>query len=263
MKALSLDVELTWSGTGLQGVGQIQTDDVAPDLSGPESMGGRGVGTNPEGRFVCAVSSCYTATLFAVPRRDQLPVASLAVTARTTVTGFLAATRFARLVVIPKVIGGDTARQAEYTLLARDRCFIGRTLAPAVAYVHVRGDGARAPDLGQPLPGPQREARGGDPVRCGWCNDARGARTGGHLRRRLCDRPRPSLPGRRRIHDHDRVRGDHRGGHELAHRRRRDDRARARPTGRRSTCSSTTRRTSTSSACAGDLGHQEPLGVAS
>ena len=90
MKALSLDVELTWSGTGLQGVGQIQTDDVAPDLSGPESMGGRGVGTNPEGLFVCAVSSCYTATLFAVPRRDQLPVASLAVTARTTVTGFAA-----------------------------------------------------------------------------------------------------------------------------------------------------------------------------
>jgi peroxiredoxin-like protein len=101
MKALSLDVELTWSGTGLQGVGQIQTDDVAPDLSGPESMGGRGVGTNPEGLFVCAVSSCYTATLFAVPRRVQLPVASLAVTARTTVMGFLAATRFARLVVTP------------------------------------------------------------------------------------------------------------------------------------------------------------------
>ena len=32
-----------------------------------------------------------------------------------------------------------------------------------------------------------------------------------------------------RLHDHDRVRGDHRGGHELAHRRRRHDRARARP----------------------------------
>jgi phosphosulfolactate synthase (CoM biosynthesis protein A) len=34
---------------------------------------------------------------------------------------------------------------------------------------------------------------------------------------------------RRCLHDHDRVGGDHRGGNQLAHRRRRDDRARARP----------------------------------
>jgi organic hydroperoxide reductase OsmC/OhrA len=32
-------------------------------------MGGRGAGANPEKMFVCAVSSCYTATLFAVLRR--------------------------------------------------------------------------------------------------------------------------------------------------------------------------------------------------
>ena len=35
------------------------------------------------------------------------------------------------------------------------------------------------------------------------------------------DRTGAALPRRRRLHDHDRVRGDHRGGHDLAHRRRR------------------------------------------
>ena len=160
MRDLSFDVALTWSGTGLEGAGQIQTDDVALQLSGPESMGGRGVGTNPKELLVCAVSSCYAATLFAGLRRAQLPVDSLAVAASGTVTGFPAATRFARIVVTPTSIGGDIARQPEYKAaasLAHDRCFIGRTLAPEVVYevgsVHVRGDLALAPTPDQPLAG--------------------------------------------------------------------------------------------------------------
>src|SRR5205085_4490688 len=99
MRDLSFDVELSWSATGRQGAGQIQTDDLALDLSGPKSMGGRGVGTNPEELLVCAVASCYTATLFAVLHRAKLPVESLAVGASGTVSGFPAATRFARIVV--------------------------------------------------------------------------------------------------------------------------------------------------------------------
>jgi hypothetical protein len=61
MNDLSVDVALTWSVAGLQDAGQMQNDDVALDLSGPESMGGRGVGTDPEELLVCAVSSCYAA----------------------------------------------------------------------------------------------------------------------------------------------------------------------------------------------------------
>ncbi len=101
MRDLSFDVALTWSGTGLEGAGQTQTDDVALHLSGPESMGGRGVGTNPEELLVCAVSSCYAATPFAGLRRAQLPVDSLAVAASGTVTGFPAATRVTGIVVTP------------------------------------------------------------------------------------------------------------------------------------------------------------------
>jgi len=160
MRDLSFDVALTWSGTGREGSGQIQTGDVALHLSGPESMGGRGVGTNPEELLVCAVSSCYAATLFAVLRRAQLPVASLAVGAGGTVTGYPAATQFSGIVVTPTIIGGDTARQAEYEAaasLAHDRCFIGHTLAPEVVYevgsVHVRGGLALAPIPDRPHAG--------------------------------------------------------------------------------------------------------------
>jgi len=160
MRDLSFDVELSWSATGRQGAGQIETDDLVLELSGPKSMGGRGTGTNPEELLVCAVSSCYTATLFAVLRRAQLPVDSLAVAGSGTVTGFPTATRFARIVVTPTIVGGDIARQSEYEAaasVAHARCFIGQTLAPEVAYevgsVQVRGDVAPAPTPEQPLPG--------------------------------------------------------------------------------------------------------------
>ena len=76
MSDLSFDVELMWSETAGKGAGEIKTDDLVLELSGPESMGGRGVGTNPEELLVCAVSSCFTATLFGVLRRAQLPVDS-------------------------------------------------------------------------------------------------------------------------------------------------------------------------------------------
>ena len=149
MSDLSFDVELMWSETEGKGAGEIQTDDLVLELSGPESMGGRGVGTNPEELLVCAVSSCFTATLFGVLRRAQLPVDSLAVDASGTVTGFPGHARFARIVVSPTILGGDAERHPEYETaaeIAHERCFIGRTLAPEVAYevgsVQVREDAA-------------------------------------------------------------------------------------------------------------------------
>ena len=149
MNDLSFDVELMWSETGGKGAGEIKTDDLVLELSGPESMGGRGVGTNPEELLVCAVSSCFTATLFGVLRRAQLPVDSLAVGASGIVTGFPGHARFARIVVSPTILGGDGARHQEYEAaagIAHDRCFIGHTLAPEVIYevgpVQVREDAA-------------------------------------------------------------------------------------------------------------------------
>jgi peroxiredoxin-like protein len=137
MKDLRFDIELRWSGSGRDGVGEIHADNVSIDLSAPESMGGRGVGTNPEELLVSAVSSCYTATLFGVLRRARLPVASLAVDASGGVTGFPGKARFDRLSVSPTILGGDPSRQDEYetaAVLAHDRCLIGHTLAPEVTY---------------------------------------------------------------------------------------------------------------------------------
>ena len=110
MDDLNFDIELGWVGTGREGAGTIQTDDLLMELSAPESMGGRGVGTNPEELLVCGVSSCFTATLFGVLRRARLPVDSLMIKASGTVTGFPGHARFARIVVTPTILGGDVAR---------------------------------------------------------------------------------------------------------------------------------------------------------
>jgi peroxiredoxin-like protein len=157
MSDLSFDVELMWSETGGKGTGEIQTDDLVLELSGPAPMGGRGVGTNPEELLVCAVSSCFTATLFGVLRRAQLPADSLTVAATGTVTGFPVHARFAGIVVSPTILGGDVERHQEYEAaagIAHDRCFIGHALAPEVAYevgsVRVQEDAALAADERSP-----------------------------------------------------------------------------------------------------------------
>jgi peroxiredoxin-like protein len=175
MNDLRFEIELRWSGKGRNGAGEILTDDLALELSTPESMGGRGVGTNPEELLVSAVSSCYTATLFAVLDRAKLPVDSLAVDASGTVTGVPGRARFAGIVVSPTILGGDLTRQPQYEAaadLARDRCFIGHALAPELSYevgsVRVReavalaraSDEARSPGttrggIDEPSPAPR------------------------------------------------------------------------------------------------------------
>ena len=78
---------------------------------------------------------------------------SLAADASGTVTDFPGHTRFARIVVSPTIMGGNVERQSEYETaaeIAHERCFIGRTLAPEVAYevgpVKVRKDAALPAD---------------------------------------------------------------------------------------------------------------------
>jgi peroxiredoxin-like protein len=157
MTDLSFDVELMWSETEGKGAGEIQADNLVLELSGPESMGGRGVGTNPEELLVSAVSSCFTATLFGVLRRAKLPVDALEVGASGTVTGFPGHTRFAGITVNPTILGGDAGRHPEYEAAAErahDRCFIGHTLSPDVYYevgsVRVRENAAL--DADEPSP---------------------------------------------------------------------------------------------------------------
>ncbi len=137
MAGLSFDVRLSWSGAGRDGTGEIATDELALEWSVPASMGGRGVGTNPEELLVCAVSSCYTATLLGVLRRAGLPASGIRTEATGTVTGYPGQARFARIVVSPTIVDGDPALVRQYEQAAEaahDRCFIGRTIAGNVDY---------------------------------------------------------------------------------------------------------------------------------
>ncbi len=137
MHELPFQVELEWSGTGPNGAGRIITDDLQLELSTPASMGGRGVGTNPEELLVSAVASCYTATLFGILRRRGLPATSVHVDARGTVSGYPDQAWFSRIVVSPTIIDGDPSRANAYERAAdtaHDRCFIGRTIAGNVDY---------------------------------------------------------------------------------------------------------------------------------
>lgn len=137
MGELPFQVELEWSGSGREGAGRILTDDLELELSTPGSMGGRGVGTNPEELLVCAVASCYAATLAGVLRRSGLPATSVSVDARGTVGGYPEQARFERIVVSPTIRDGDRRRVHEYEQAAEtahERCFIGRTIAGAVDY---------------------------------------------------------------------------------------------------------------------------------
>jgi peroxiredoxin-like protein len=137
MRELAFGVQLEWSGSGRDGAGRIITDDLELEYSTPASMGGRGVGTNPEELLVCAVASCYSATLLGLLRRADLPAAAVQTAAAGSVSGYPAQARFARLTVSPTIVDGDPSRRREYEQIAeaaRERCFIGRTIAGNVAY---------------------------------------------------------------------------------------------------------------------------------
>jgi peroxiredoxin-like protein len=135
---LNFDVGLRWTGSGAEGIGEVSGERQGFVVSAPDSMGGRGVGTNPEELLVSAVVSCYGATLLGVLQRARLPVDSVAVTARGTVAGYPGRARFERLAVSPLILGACTDRLEEYEAAANhahDRCLIGRALAEDVSYI--------------------------------------------------------------------------------------------------------------------------------
>lgn len=136
-RELRFPVELSWSGAGRTGAGRISGRDIEVEYSVPASMGGRGEGTNPEELLVCAVGSCYSATLLGMLRKARLPVARVDVAATGVVTDYPERARFSRLTVSPTIVAGDPSRTGEYERaaeLAHRRCFIGRTLVGTVDY---------------------------------------------------------------------------------------------------------------------------------
>jgi organic hydroperoxide reductase OsmC/OhrA len=130
MGDLDFDIHVSWSGTGRQRAGHIDTD----NLVLKQSMSGPDAGTKLYAR---AVSSWYAETLSRVLERAGLPVVSLSVAATGTLTGFPNRTRLAQVAFSPTIVGGDARRRDEYDQAAhsaRERSFIGGRFGPRVVY---------------------------------------------------------------------------------------------------------------------------------
>jgi len=137
MADLSFTTGLKWQGTGRTGEGMVKLAEAQVSYSAPAVMGGKGAGTSPEELLIAAVSTCYSGTLFAVLRKDGLPVDEVLIQAEGTVSGYPMQAKFARLCVHPTIRGGDPTQVVEYQRAAetaRDKCFIGKTIVGNVAY---------------------------------------------------------------------------------------------------------------------------------
>lgn len=137
MADLRFATQLQWQDTGREGEGIADLGDGQVTYSAPQSMGGKGVGTSPEELLIAAVGACYSGTLFGVLRKRGLSVEQVAIRAEGTVTGYPMQAQFAGLRVSPTVTGGDPTQTAQYreaAVEARDRCFIGKTIAGNVQY---------------------------------------------------------------------------------------------------------------------------------
>ncbi|MCL6452963.1 MAG: OsmC family protein [Alicyclobacillus sp.] len=137
MADLHFSTTLTWQGTGREGEGQVTLGGQTVTYSGPESMGGKGVGSSPEELLIAAVSACYSGTLLGVLRKRGLAAERVEIEAEGTVTGYPVQSKFARLRVSPTVYGGDASQTGAYqeaAVEARDKCFIGKTIAGNVTY---------------------------------------------------------------------------------------------------------------------------------
>lgn len=137
MADLQFDVNLAWGGTGREGEGTAKMSDQTVRYSAPANMGGKGVGTSPEEFLIAGVASCYSGTLVGVLKKAGMPVDDVAIRAEGIVTGYPMQSKFATLRVHPEIHGGDPEQLDEYrklAVVARDKCFIGKTIMGNVEY---------------------------------------------------------------------------------------------------------------------------------
>ena len=137
MRDLEFSVSTQWGGDAATRYGVLETGGRQIEYSAPATMGGSGDGTNPEELLLSAVATCYTLGLSRLLRKRDLPATSLSVRAHGAVSGYPLAATFARIIVSPTIAGADATRATDYETaarVARDRCFIGKTLSASVSY---------------------------------------------------------------------------------------------------------------------------------
>lgn len=134
---LTFEISAQWTGIGRQGEGEMTLGAGSIPYSAPATMGGKGVGTSPEEFLLAAVTSCYSGTLMRVLHQAELPGVTVEIKTEGQVTEYPEHARFSRITVHPTIKGGDVARQLEYEeacQVARERCFIGRTVRDYLDY---------------------------------------------------------------------------------------------------------------------------------
>lgn len=137
MVNIKFEAELSWNGTGKDGEGRIKMNKESVRYSSPAEMGGKGAGVSPEDLLLGAVSSCYSGTLYSLLAKKKLSVSHISVKAEGIVTGYPAQMKFSRITVYPTIYNGDETRKKEYQEAvekARNKCFIGKTIAGNVDY---------------------------------------------------------------------------------------------------------------------------------
>lgn len=139
MADIGFEINLEWSGTGREGEGRAQFSEHGLDVTyaAPEAMGGKGSGPSPEEFLMAGVSTCYSSTLFGLLRKQGLPVANVSIRVEGKVTGYPMTAKFSLIRVHPEIRGGNPDAMDEYVRVAneaRDKCFIGKTIAGNVEY---------------------------------------------------------------------------------------------------------------------------------
>ena len=137
MSDLSFEATITWRGPSGERRGTVETGGQTFRWSVPASMGGLGEGTSPEELLLAAVATCYSATLGGTVRQARLPAQEIQVRVEGLVASQPGATRYDRITVNPRILGGDAARIEAYrqaATTARDRCFIGSIVRAQVEY---------------------------------------------------------------------------------------------------------------------------------
>lgn len=132
MTNLSFTIDAIVHGAGKDCEGTITAGSEVIRYSAPATMGGKGIGANPETLLISAVTACYSLTLLYLLQKKRLAVSELAVKTEGIVSGHPQKLRYDKITVNPTVRGGERARFDEYRATAaeaRDSCFIGQTVA--------------------------------------------------------------------------------------------------------------------------------------
>ena len=147
MAEIRFEVSAWAGGSGRERGGAVLVDGLELGYSVPASMGGKGAGVSPETLLLAAVTACYALTLLALLQKRKLPVSRVEVRSEGLVSAGQHQDRYERVAVHPTIVGGDSGRREEYAAVAaqaRDRCYIGRTVAGGGAAYEV-GSVAVAP----------------------------------------------------------------------------------------------------------------------